>query len=67
MTRPNSMKLNNAVEEALGQGDSHRHHASPSSLALSASIESGAAAREEGDGVLKINHAEEERYGMSHH
>jgi hypothetical protein len=66
MNRPHSMRLNNVVEEALGQGDS-RHHASPSRFALSASIESCAAMPAERDGVLKINHAEEEHYGMSHH
>ncbi len=67
MNRANTMRLNNAVEEAIGSGDGHHHRVSSSGFAHSASIDSGAAAPEERDSPLKFNHAEDEHYGMSHH
>ncbi len=67
MNRP-TMRLNNAVEEAIGSGDGHHHHR-PLAFASAHTVatECGAAACAERDSALKINHAEDEHYGSSRH
>lgn len=68
MNRPNTMRLNNAVEEAIGSGEGHHpHYPSTFASARTAAIECGAPVCQERVSSLKINHAEDEHYGMSHH
>lgn len=66
-----NMRLNNAVEEALGQGDGLGSDGSASgagecSLHVIAA-QSGTIGGEMRLASLRINHAEDEHYGMRHH
>ncbi len=67
-----NMRLNNAVEEALGQGDGFGSDCGSStggSAGVGFSRTTHGAASGEGTrlSALRINHAEDEQYGMRHH
>lgn len=64
-----NMRLNNAVEEALGQGEDCRDGSCRNVVATSLipAIASGAGANVPRLAALRINHAEDEHYGRRHH
>ena len=66
-----NMKLNNAVEEALGMGDGLGYtSAAPCGGGCSDGTtlaRSGTVGGETRLAALRINHAEDEHYGMRHH
>ncbi len=66
-----NMKLNNAVEEALGQGDGLGYTGTESGAGGCSHGTSLAHSRTVGGesrlSALRINHAEDEQYGMRHH
>lgn len=65
-----NMRLNNAVEEALGQSDECRSGGTCLGVANTVvvpAIASGAEPSQTRLQALRINHAEDEQYGMRHH
>lgn len=66
-----NMKLNNAVEEALGMGDGLGHTGTDSCVGgctnATTFARSGTVGGESRLSALRINHAEDEQYGMRHH
>ncbi len=66
-----NMKLNNAVEEALGQGDGLGYTGTDSCAGgctnATTLARSGTVGGESRLSALRINHAEDEHYGMRHH
>lgn len=65
-----NMRLNNAVEEALGQSDECRSgtpcRGTANKSVVPATV-SGAVPSQARLAALRINHAEDERYGMGQH